>query len=193
MDWKKKLQVALGVASDGVFGRVSFTALFVRCGASVPIAEELALAAAVHMARYEIMESPLRLAHLMAQLIHESDGLRAMEEYASGAAYEGRRDLGNTAKGDGRRFKGRGPIQITGRANYRRYGARIGIDVERHPEAASVPSIGLILSLEYWADKGLNRYADLDDIVTITERINGGHNGLAERRANLAKMKELLA
>lgn len=188
----KALQAALGVNADGKPGRVTWTALFVKCGASLATAEELALSANIHFSAYGLLAAPLRLPHFMAQLIHESDGLQAMEEYASGAAYEGRADLGNTAPGDGKRFKGRGPIQITGRANYRTFGRRIGIDIERHPEIAAIPSIGLHLALEYWADRKLNALADADDVEGITRRINGGVNGLADRMAHLARVKEWL-
>jgi len=185
----KALQRALGVNSDGIPGRVTYTALFVKLGASIERAEELALAANVHFPAYGIMESGLRLAHFMAQLAHESGSFRYMEEIASGAAYEGRKDLGNTAKGDGVRFKGRGPIQLTGRANYRTFGRRIGIDLERHPEIAAIPSIGLHTALEYWDVVGLNALADRDDLEGITRRINGGLNGLADRKRHLIKIK----
>ena len=178
--------------ADGIAGRVTWTALFVKLGASIDRAEELALAAVVHFPAYEVTTTAQRLAHLMAQLGHESGGFRYMEEIASGAAYEGRSDLGNTSPGDGRLFKGRGPIQITGRANYRAFGRQIGIDIERHPEIAAVPSIGLHLALEYWRDRKLNALADADDIETITRRINGGLNGIADRRARLARIKELV-
>jgi len=65
--------------------------------------------------------TPLEKAHFLAQVALESDGFSAVTEYASGAACEGRKDLGNTHRGDDRRFKGRGVIQVTGRANYRTY------------------------------------------------------------------------
>lgn len=189
----KKLQRALGVTQDGIVGRGTYTALFAKFGAGPERAAELALAANVHFPAYGIMDSPLRLAHFMAQLVHESGGFRYMEEIASGQAYEGRADLGNMQPGDGKRYKGRGPIQITGRANYRQYGRQIGIDIENHPEIAAVPSIGLHLALEYWATKKLNALADADDLLTITKRINGGTNGLADRKAQLTKAKALLA
>lgn len=185
----KKLQSALGVAADGIAGRNTFTALFRKLGASQERAEELAISANVHFPAYGIMDSELRLAHFMAQLVHESGSFKYMEEIASGAAYEGRKDLGNVFPGDGKRYKGRGPIQLTGRANYRAFGNRIGIDLVRHPEIAAVPSIGLHLALEYWKDRGLNAYADKDDVLTITRKINGGTNGLADRKAHLAKIK----
>ncbi|MEP5907589.1 MAG: glycoside hydrolase family 19 protein [Parasphingorhabdus sp.] len=125
----------------------------------------------------------------MAQLAHESGSFRYMEEIASGVAYEGRKDLGNVKPGDGRRFKGRGPIQLTGRANYRKFGRRIGIDLENRPKLAAVPSIGLHTALEYWADRALNTYADRDDIRSITKRINGGYNGMADRQKHYDHMK----
>lgn len=185
----RPLQRAIGVNADGQFGRVSFTALFAKLGASIERAEELALSAAVHFPRHGIMDNRLRLAHFMAQLTHESGGFRYMEEIASGEAYEGRKNLGNTAPGDGKRFKGRGPIQLTGRGNYRAYGARIGIDLERHPEIAAIPSIGLQTALEYWTINTLNPLADADDVVGITRRINGGTNGLDDRKRRLAQIK----
>jgi putative chitinase len=189
----RKLQTALGVTPDGVAGVGTFTALFRKWGASADRAPDLAVCAARWFADYGLMDSPLRLAHFLAQLIHESGSFRYMEEIASGQAYEGRRDLGNTQPGDGMRYKGRGPIQITGRANYRRFGRKIGIDLEANPTIAAVPSVGLHLALEYWADRSLNNWADADDVVEITERINGGHNGLPDRKAHLAKVKAWLS
>lgn len=185
----KALQEALGVPADGIAGVQTYTALFRKCGAMTDRAQELAIAAARWFPDYGITDTPLRLAHFMAQLCHESGAFRYMEEIASGQAYEGRRDLGNTEPGDGKRYKGRGPIQITGRANYRRYGARIGIDLERHPEIAAYPSVGLHLALEYWKVNGLNTFADADNVLAITKAINGGTNGLEDRKAHLARIK----
>lgn len=189
----KALQRAIGVNADGVFGPVSFTALFHKLGATIDRAEELAISANVHFPSYGIMDSALRLSHFMAQLAHESGSFRYMEELASGQAYEGRPDLGNTQTGDGKRFKGRGPLQLTGRANYRAFGRRIGIDLERHPEIAAIPSIGLHIALEYWESRSLNALADADDILGITKKVNGGLNGLADRKAHLSKIKGWLA
>lgn len=189
----RALQSRVGVTADGIMGRNTYTALFIRLGAGPERARELALGANVHIPAAGIDETPLRFAHFFAQLGHESDGFKAMEEYASGAAYEGRVDLGNTQPGDGRRFKGRGPIQLTGRANYRDYGRRIGIDLESHPEIAALPSLGMLTACTYWTVKGLNALADTDGIEAITRKINGGTNGLADRKARLAVMKGLLA
>jgi predicted chitinase len=64
-----------------------------------------------------------------------------MIELATGDAYEGRLDLGNTNPGDGRRFKGRGFVQITGRTNYTKWGKRLGLDLVGKPEIASRPDV----------------------------------------------------
>lgn len=131
----------------------------------------------------------LRVCHFLAQAAHEAAGFRTLEEYASGAEYEGRKDLGNVNKGDGVRYKGRGIFQLTGRANYRRIGDLIGEDLEHNPDLAESPEISVLTALEYWKSRGLNAFADKDDVLTITHRINGGENGLAERKNYLAKCK----
>lgn len=144
------------------------------------------------MEKYNI-DTSLRMAHFLAQIGHESGELRYREEIASGAAYEDRKDLGNTQKGDGRLFKGRGLIQLTGRANYAAYGNDIGVDLLAYPSlVASDDMLCVGVAGWYWNRKGLNKYADVDDIVTITKRINGGLNGIQERRRLLILAKEQL-
>jgi putative chitinase len=144
------------------------------------------------LAGFEI-NTPLRVAHFLAQVTHECAAFSTTEEFASGAAYEGRVDLGNTQPGDGRRYKGRGLIQLTGRKNYRRYGAIIGQPLEDQPTIAAEPVISLTIACEYWKDNNLNRFADRDDIETVTTLINGkAMHGLEERKAYLAKAKSLL-
>lgn len=192
-DWITRLQGRIGVVQDGDFGRKSFTGLFRHMGATQDRAEELALAAVVHFPNFGLMDSNLRLAHFLAQVGHESGSFKYMEEIASGSAYEGRADLGNICPGDGKRYKGRGPIQITGRSNYRSFGRQIGIDIERHPELAAIPSIGLHLACAYWGNRNLNALADADDVEAITRKINGGLNGLADRKSRLTAMKGLVA
>ena len=150
------------------------------------------MAANVHFRTYGVLDTGLRLAHFMGQCAHESGGFRYMEEIASGAAYEGRVSLGNTQPGDGKRYKGRGPIQLTGRANYRAFGREVGIDFEAHPEIVALPSIGLMAAVRYWNSRGLNAKADADDILGITRAINGGLNGLDDREARTAKVKGLI-
>jgi putative chitinase len=186
------LQRTLGVNVDGDAGVGTFTALFRKCGAATDRASDMAVCAARWFGEYGVMDSPLRLAHFLSQLMHESGSFRYMEELASGAAYEGRGDLGNVMPGDGVLFKGRGPLQITGRANYRHYGRKIGIDLEAHPLIAAVPSIGLLLALEYWREHNLNAFSDVDDVIGLTKAINGGLNGLDDRRAELVKIKSWL-
>lgn len=188
----RKLQTNLGVTPDGILGPGTLRALFARFGASPTISGELALSANVHFRTYGILDSGLRLAHFMGQCAHESGGFRYMEEIASGQAYEGRADLGNTQTGDGRRYKGRGPIQLTGRANYRAFGREVGIDFEAHPEIVAFPSIGLMAAVRYWNIRGLNAKADADDLLGITRAINGGTNGLDDRKTRTAKAKELI-
>jgi putative chitinase len=192
IEQNKKLQRSLNVAEDGIIGRGTYTTLFARLGAPPVRAAELALGAAVHIPAAAIDLTPLRFAHFFAQLGHESGGFRYMEEIASGQAYEGRQDLGNVQQGDGRRFKGRGPIQLTGRANYRQYGRRLGIDFENHPEIVAFPSVGLMVACSYWQVNGLNDIADADNVEKVTRRINGGLNGFDDRKARLAAMKGLM-
>jgi putative chitinase len=138
------------------------------------------------------LSEPLALQHFVAQCAHESDGFRTFEEYASGRAYEGRKDLGNTLHGDGARFKGRGPIQITGRRNYAQAAKAIGIDYVIHPEWASGPINGCKIAMWYWSSRGLTDLALKDDIVGITKRINGGTNGLSSRTKYLDRCKKYL-
>lgn len=187
-----QLQKAVGVKADGILGRNTLTAVFQKLGASQSRAEELGLAANVHFRTYGILDNSLRLIHFLAQLAHESGNFKYMEEIASGAAYEGRKDLGNVMSGDGVKFKGRGPIQLTGRANYRRYGQQLGIDFESNPTIVAIPSVGLLVACKFWADNGLNALADQDDVLTITRRINGGTNGLADRKAKLEIIKGMM-
>jgi putative chitinase len=142
------------------------------------------------------IDTPLRQAHFLAQIGHESGELRYTEEIASGDAYEGRRDLGNSEPGDGRRFKGRGLIQLTGRANYRAYGLSIGVDLLAGDAAARVatdPALAVDVACWFWTTRRLNELADRDDVEAITRRINGGLNGLDDRKRLLARARFFLA
>jgi predicted chitinase len=145
-----------------------------------------------HMTAYGI-DTPLRAAHFLAQACHESAHFRVLHEYASGSAYEGRKDLGNVYAGDGKRYKGRGIFQLTGRANYRAYGKLLSLDLENNPELAANPENSVRIACEYWKQKGLNGWADRDDVNEITRRINGGYNGLQDRKNCLAKAKANLS
>jgi putative chitinase len=114
-----------------------------------------------------------RAAAFLAQLAWESGDLRYMEELADGSAYEGRADLGNSKPGDGRRYKGRGPIQLTGRANYRAAGAALGLDLEADPALAARPEVGFRVAAWYWTSRDLNAVADRPDFRAVTRKING--------------------
>jgi putative chitinase len=182
---------------DGALGRRTYTALF-NYMASHDLAEHgvaLGLGAAHHFAAFDV-NTPLRLAHWMAQAAHETMGFKYLHELwgptPAQARYEGRRDLGNTRPGDGRRYAGRGVFQLTGRANYRDYGRQVGLELEEHPELAEEPSVSVLIACAYWKGHGLNRLADADDVVGITHKINGGENGLAERKRLLVKSKAML-
>ena len=134
----------------------------------------------------------LRVCHFIAQCAHESDQFKTLEEYASGAAYEGRKDLGNTRTGDGKRFKGRGIIQLTGRANYAEASNDLGVDLVNNPELAEDPEISVRTAIWFWEKRKLNQFADKDDVTTITRRINGGLNGFEDRKDKLARAKRVL-
>lgn len=138
------------------------------------------------------IDSPQRWAHYLAQIAHESAELRYSEEIASGKAYEGRTDLGNVIKGDGVRFKGRGLIQLTGRTNYTTYKAFCGFDVVKQPELLAKPVGAIRSSMWFWKSNGLNELADRDEFTAITKRVNGGTNGIEDRRKYLARAKKVL-
>ncbi len=139
--------------------------------------------------------SPLRQAHFLAQIGHESGCLRFRAELASGEAYEGRQDLGNLSPGDGRKYKGRGLIQLTGRTNYAEYGRAIGREAELLANPSLIESDAALcadVAGWFWARRNLNELADKDDLNAITRRINGGLNGIDERRGLLFRAKALL-
>ena len=140
------------------------------------------------------INTPLRQAHFIAQLAHESGSLHYVKEIASGQAYEGRKDLGNINKGDGIKYKGRGLIQITGRHNYTLFQNYLGSapDIMTHPEYLEKPHLAVMVSCWFWKTHGLNELADKDSFVTITKIINGGTNGINERKAFLIRAKKEL-
>ncbi|WP_276200376.1 peptidoglycan-binding protein [Chelatococcus sp. XZ-Ab1] len=157
------------------------------------------------------IDTPLRLAHFLPQTAHESRGLTRLEEDLSYSAprlmevwpkrfptlasatpfarnpralanrvYGGR--MGNVDPDDGWAFRGRGLIGLTGRANYRHYGRRIGVDLEEDPDLAAEPGIAFRLAAAFFAEAGCREAADADDVLAVTRRINGGTNGLDDRR-----------
>ena len=144
------------------------------------------------------INTPLRWAHYLSQIAHESAELRYSEEIASGKAYDTGKlaiKLGNTpeADGDGQRFKGRGLIQLTGRANYEAYKKYCGFDVVKQPELLCKPVGAVRSSMWFWKKKGLNELADKDDFMAITKCINGNKpNGVENRKEYLARAKRVL-
>jgi putative chitinase len=137
------------------------------------------------------IKDPKERAHFLAQCSHESGGFAWTKEFASGAAYEGRKDLGNTETGDGKRFKGRGYIQITGRANYTKYNQHL---ISKGIKDDVVTNPGLVAtkfaadSACYWwkflsrniTSLALAGTADAN-VKKVSKRVNGGYNGLADR------------
>jgi predicted chitinase len=147
--------------------------------------------------------TPARAAAFLAQLAHESGQFRYMEEIWGPTGAQRRYEpvtklsqaLGNTEAGDGKRFKGRGPIQLTGRANYQRFGGLLNVDLLADPLQAADPAVAFRVAGLYWSKKGLNQLADVataDAFKEITRRINGGTNGLADRQAFYAVARTAL-
>ena len=143
------------------------------------------------MNEFEI-NTPARQRAFLAQVGHESMGLRRTREFASGRAYEGRRDLGNTVSGDGMRFRGRGLLQITGRANYRTMGKALGLNLLRNPELLEEPMNAARSAAQFWKSRGLNELADQGAFSKITRRINGGYRGQADRIKHLRRAERAI-
>jgi len=179
--------------------------------------------------RHGITQSKLRLAHFLAQVLHESDGLTLQVENLNYSAprlpvvwpsrflpkgpldpaafannpeklanqvYGGR--MGNTQPGDGFRYRGRGLLQLTGRESYQ-LATRIlrgfnaaAPDFEAEPDLVFSAEWALPIAAAEWDTKGCNPFADQDQITMVTQRINGGQVGIAERRDWLMRVKALL-
>ena len=138
------------------------------------------------MGLYSI-DTPMQQAQFLAQVGHESGRLYYTEEIASGEAYEGRKDLGNTVKGYGKKYKGRGLIQITGYFNYRKLSEDTGIDFVNYPEKLSEMENAVMSACWFWDRKNLNDIAS--DIVKVTKKINGGMNGFDDRLLLFNRLK----
>ncbi|MDR6581621.1 glycoside hydrolase family 19 protein [Pseudomonas sp. OVF7] len=148
------------------------------------------------MNRYGIVGS-LRAAAFIAQVGHESGQFRWLREVwgptTQQAGYEGRADLGNTVKGDGYRYRGRGLIQITGRANHVACGEALGLDLINKPELLELPQHASMSAAWFWSMRGLNTLADRGEFAKITRRINGGLIGQDDRQALYDRALEVLA
>lgn len=161
-------------------------------GCTMPRAVEYADGLTTAMNVYDI-STPQRQAAFLAQVGHESEGLKYTTELwgptATQAGYEGRIALGNTEIGDGFRYRGRGLIMVTGRANYRELTARLRTkfgssvpDFEAQPDELASPKWAVISAAEYWNRRGCNGLADAGLFDRITQTINGGMNGAFARR-----------
>lgn len=155
------------------------------------------------MERFDI-NTPARAAMFLAQIAHESGGFKWRRELwgptPAQKRYEPPSDkateLGNTEKGDGFRYRGRGLIQITGRYNYRNAGNDLGLDLEEHPELAEKPETAATIAGWYWHRHGCNGWADNDTeeaFEKVTRIINGGLNGWAHRHKLWAEAKDAIA
>ena len=148
--------------------------------------------------------TPARIAAFIAQIGHESGRLRYVREIwgptRAQRGYEGRADLGNTQPGDGFRYRGRGLIQITGRANYRALGQALGADFEAQPELLEQPDYAALSAAHYWLSRDLNELADAGDFEGISDLINigrrtrkaGDANGFADRLAIYQRARHIL-
>lgn len=169
---------------------ITSTQLAQCCDCSVARAEPWVEPLSVAMSMFGI-DTPARQAAFLAQIAHESGRLKFVRELwgptDAQRRYEGRADLGNVQPGDGFRYRGRGLIQTTGRANYA--ATRDGLrkvapgapDFEAEPEALELPRWAAMSAAWFWSSRGLNALADAGDMLKITRRINGGTNGLADR------------
>ena len=176
-------------------------------GSNIENAKKFAPYLNKYLNKYKI-NTPTRVMAFLAQIGVESAGLKATEEYASGAAYEGRADLGNIYAGDGVKFKGRGLIQVTGRTNYKNVQDAFGWNVIDNPSQLQEPDKATEVSAWWWANrkkngKYLSEWADeinpKDSILdgrnyeiftTITKGINGGTNGLKARAENYVNIED---
>lgn len=151
---------------------------------------------------FEIGANKTRAASFLAQIAHESGSLEHAREIwgptRAQKRYEGRRDLGNTQPGDGYRYRGRGLIQITGRANARKVTKHLQPlvkncpDFEERPELLELPRWGALSAGAFWDWNDLNPLGDKGATVKITRIINGGYNGLASRRKLYQRLLRVL-
>jgi putative chitinase len=168
------------------------------------------------------IDTPLRKAHFLAQVAHESGGLQFTQENLNYSAqglrsvfgkyfptieiantyarkpekianrvYADRMGNGNEASGDGWKFRGRGLIQLTGKENYQKFSDENGIDCVKNPDLLLQPEMALTSACWFWKKKNLNEFADKNDIIMITKRINGGTNGLNDRQQYLDSFKHV--
>ena len=144
------------------------------------------------------IDTPIEVASFLSQILHESGGLKYLREIwgptKAQSRYEGRADLGNIIKGDGKLFMGRGLIQLTGRTNYARMSKEIFGDdrLVRNPEILATPEYGVLASCIYWKWRGMDSIDDDNSITAETKKVNGGYNGLEDRQKYFDLAKAVL-
>ncbi len=156
------------------------------------------------------IDTYLRQCHFVSQVLHESGNLKYFQEIASGIAYEGRKDLGNMVKGWGVKYKGRGPLMVTGHENYYKFNQWLQmngyhVDVEKDPQLLEQQPYAMLSAGWFWSTKKINALADKDNCFRVSARINGINKKLAtkeypqgqpnhlyERRALLERVKAVL-
>ena len=182
-------------AGEAELGAVTYAALmsFAANRPLGPLGQALGAAAASQFDVHDIV-TDLRRVHWLAQAAHETGGFRYLTELggeAYFAQYDGRPELGNLQPGDGYRFRGRGLFQITGRFNYRHFGRAISEPLEDNPGLAAQPGVAVKLACQFWTERRIAQPADADDCASVTRRINGGLNGLADRQAATDRLKSI--
>lgn len=172
--------------------KITATQLATATGAASKTAAAFLNAVNAAMEAHSI-NTPARVCAFLAQIGHESGGLRYTREIwgptPAQMRYEGRHDLGNNHVGDGVKYRGRGLIQITGRTNYERMGKLLGLDLLEHPDLLETQNLAAMSAAAWWEAHGLNGLADAGSFDAITRVINGGHNGAAQRRELWEKAK----
>ena len=174
--------------------KVTAPQLVAIAGREVANAEALAAAYNANLLAYGI-NTKLRLAFLLSQIAHETGGFRWFRELGTDAyfaRYDGRLDLGNTEPGDGPRFKGRGGLHHTGRANYAHLQAVLSVPLLEEPSLLELPEHFVRADLDYWSRKKINQLADKDDAVGVTRKVNGGLNGYSDRLKYLLRARKVL-
>lgn len=142
------------------------------------------------------VNTPFRFAAFLANILHESGCFKYVRELASGEAYEGRKDLGNNYAGDGKKYKGRGLIQVTGRTNYGKCSKALYGDEKTllmTPDLLATPENAVRSAYWFWNSNNLNAIADVPDFRKVCKRINGGYNGINERIMYYEKALAILA
>lgn len=189
-------------ASDGLFGPKTFAALLMAAGMNHdPTKVPLAPAIGVSLARWldpNGINTPLRMAHFLAQAACETAAFTKLKESDGGNPhyfdrYEGNKNLGNTHPGDGHLFCGRGLLDSTGRWNYQHLHDLTNLDCVNRPELLEVPENAVDAAVTYWNSRAVSAAADRNDLPHVTQLINGGQNGLADRQIFLDRLNKVIS